>query len=80
MSEPVCAQKGPYALELDAGDYWWCSCGMSKTQPFCDGSHKGSDFSPMKFTLGEKAKVWLCGCKQNKTKPFCDGSHKDLKD
>ena len=80
MSEPVCAQKAPYAQELEAGDYWWCSCGQSRNQPFCDGSHKGTDFTPKKFSLAEKAKVWLCGCKHTKTTPFCDGAHKDLKD
>ncbi len=79
MSEPVCAQKVPYALELEAGDYYWCSCGQSKKQPFCDGSHKGSDFAPKKFTVEQKEKVWLCGCKQSKNAPHCDGAHKDLK-
>jgi CDGSH-type Zn-finger protein len=76
MSEPVCAQKAPYALELEAGDYYWC---QSKKQPFCDGSHKGSDFAPKKFTVEQKEKVWLCGCKQSKNAPHCDGAHKDLK-
>ncbi|KPK40046.1 MAG: hypothetical protein AMJ69_03880 [Gammaproteobacteria bacterium SG8_47] len=78
MTEPVCAQKGPYALELEPGDYWWCACGKSATQPFCDGSHKGTEFCPVKFTLTEKTKVWLCGCKQSNDKPFCDGMHKNL--
>ncbi|NNG14510.1 MAG: CDGSH iron-sulfur domain-containing protein [Gammaproteobacteria bacterium] len=78
MSEPVCAQKIPYAVELEAGDYWWCSCGRSADQPFCDGSHKETNFEPLKFTLTEKAKVYLCGCKQTKTPPYCDGSHNDL--
>ena len=79
MSEPVCAQKAPFALELDAGDYWWCSCGQSKKQPFCDGSHKGTDFGPKKFTVAQKEKVWLCGCKHSKDVPYCDGAHKNLK-
>jgi len=78
MSEPVCAQKAPYEIELDAGDYWWCSCGKSKTQPFCDGSHKDTDFEPLKFTVAEKSTVWLCGCKRSKNPPYCDGAHKDL--
>ncbi|TCV85387.1 CDGSH iron-sulfur domain-containing protein [Sulfurirhabdus autotrophica] len=78
MSEPVCAQKAPYGVELEAGDYYWCSCGQSKNQPFCDGSHKDTEFTPKKFTLDEKKKVWLCGCKQTKGVPFCDGAHKDL--
>jgi CDGSH iron-sulfur domain-containing protein 3 len=78
MSDPVIAQKAPYALELEAGTYKWCACGMSKTQPFCDGSHRGSEFSPLKFELTEKTKVWLCGCKLSEKKPFCDGTHKKL--
>ena len=78
MSEPVCAQKAPYVLELEAGDYWWCRCGKSKKQPFCDGSHKDTDFSPMKFSLTEKTKVWLCGCKRTNKPPYCDGTHKSL--
>ncbi len=78
MADPVCAQKGNYALELAAGDYYWCSCGKSQKQPFCDGSHKGSEFSPVKFTLTEKTNVRLCGCKQSTKKPFCDGTHKSL--
>ncbi len=56
MAEPVCAQKGPYALELTPGDYWWCACGQSKKQPFCDGSHKVTAFVPVKFTRGRSRK------------------------
>ena len=78
MSEPHIAQKKPYIIELEAGDYWFCTCGRSKEQPFCDGSHKGTDFSPLKFTLEEGRKVGLCGCKHSKNPPFCDGSHKAL--
>jgi CDGSH-type Zn-finger protein len=78
MSEPNIAQKGPYAKELEPGTYWWCACGKSKNQPFCDGSHKGSEFSPVKFEITEQKKVWLCGCKHCGTKPFCDGTHKKL--
>jgi CDGSH-type Zn-finger protein len=78
MSEPVIAQKAPYALELEPGQYWWCACGRSATQPFCDGSHSGSEFSPLPFDIAETKKVWLCGCKHAKTQPYCDGTHKGL--
>ena len=78
MTTPVCAQKAPYALDLNAGTYWWCACGRSRNQPFCDGSHKGSEFSPRQFTLNESQKVWLCGCKQTGSPPHCNGTHKNL--
>ncbi|TMH88105.1 MAG: CDGSH iron-sulfur domain-containing protein [Betaproteobacteria bacterium] len=78
MADPTIAQQSPYAVELAPGDYWWCACGRSRRQPFCDGSHKGSEFSPVKFTIGEAQKMWLCGCKHSGNKPFCDGSHKKL--
>lgn len=78
MAEPLIPQKSPYAVELAPGDYWWCACGQSKRQPFCDSSHKGGPFTPVKFTVAEAQKVWLCGCKRTGGKPFCDGSHKKL--
>ncbi|MCL4316371.1 MAG: CDGSH iron-sulfur domain-containing protein [Gammaproteobacteria bacterium] len=78
MNEPVIAQRFPYELELEAGRYWWCACGRSKSQPFCDGSHKGSEFTPVEFTLTEKKRVFLCGCKHTQSKPYCDGTHKKL--
>lgn len=78
MSEPVVAQKSPYPLELEPGKYWWCACGRSANQPFCDGSHKDTGFSPVAFELEEAKKVWLCGCKHTKNRPFCDGTHRDL--
>jgi CDGSH-type Zn-finger protein len=78
MPGPVIPQKGPYAVELAPGDYWWCACGRSKRQPFCDGSHKGTGIEPVKLTIGEAQRVWLCGCKHSQGKPFCDGSHSKL--
>ena len=78
MSDPVIADKKPVVLELDAGTYWWCRCGKSKNQPFCDGAHAGTDFTPMEVTLEEKKRVALCQCKHTKEAPYCDGTHKDL--
>ena len=78
MTEPKVAQKSPYAVELAPGDYWWCACGQSKKQPFCDGSHKGTEFTPLKFTVTAAEKKFLCGCKASKNKPFCDGTHNSL--
>jgi CDGSH iron-sulfur domain-containing protein 3 len=78
MAEPVCAQREPYIVELKPGDYWWCACGRSQKQPFCDGSHKGSEFSPVQFTVWTNEKKWLCGCKRSGNKPFCDGTHQRL--
>lgn len=74
-SKPDCPQTFPYVQELEAGDYWWCQCGKSTKQPFCDGSHKYTDFEPVKFTIKEKGNYALCGCKQTKNPPFCDGAH-----
>jgi len=81
MSEslPVVAQKSSYKVEVEAGKaYWWCACGKSSKQPFCDGSHKGGSFAPMKFEPTESGTVSFCGCKQSKNMPRCDGSHKAL--
>ena len=78
MTDPICVQKAPYAVELEAGDHYWCACGRSKSQPFCDGSHAGTDISPVKFTLAQKETKYLCGCKATKQAPFCDGSHSKL--
>jgi CDGSH-type Zn-finger protein len=79
MAEPTIAQKGPYAASVEAGKtYYWCACGQSKNQPFCDASHKGSGFTPTPFTAEKDATNYLCGCKRTKNMPFCDGSHMSL--
>jgi CDGSH iron-sulfur domain-containing protein 3 len=79
MSDPVIAQKAPFAVDVEAGkSYFWCSCGQSQNQPFCDGAHKPTDFTPVKFDATESKTVYFCGCKMSANKPACDGSHKDL--
>ncbi len=79
MDEPVIAQKAPYAVAVEAGqDYFWCRCGRSARQPFCDGAHKGSGLTPLKFHAEESKTLYLCGCKHSQTAPLCDGSHKQL--
>lgn len=79
MPEPLISQRSPYQVNLVAGKYFWCACGQSKKQPFCDGSHKAKrEFTPVTFELNEPKSVWLCGCKHTSNKPFCDGTHKRL--
>ena len=76
MADPIPAQKSPYAVDVEAGKhYWWCSCGRSAKQPFCDGTHKAFGLAPLEYTATATTKVWFCGCKGTKKQPLCDGSH-----
>jgi CDGSH-type Zn-finger protein len=71
------AHKFPAAAAVEAGKtYYWCACGKSHNQPFCDGSHKGSQFTPLAYSAEETKTVYLCQCKQTTAPPFCDGTHK----
>jgi CDGSH-type Zn-finger protein len=75
----VVAQKAPYGIDVEAGKtYFWCACGRSKQQPFCDGSHAGTGLQPVSYKAQAAQKLWFCGCKATKSQPFCDGSHKHL--
>jgi CDGSH iron-sulfur domain-containing protein 3 len=78
MNEPVIADKRPVVLELEPGVYSWCSCGHSKNQPFCDGSHIGKGFCPVTVNIEETKRVAMCLCKHSQNGAFCDGSHSKL--
>ena len=76
---PTIAQKSPYAVTVVAGkSYWWCACGQSKNQPFCDGSHAGTPFSPCEYKAQADGTVYFCGCKHSGQRPLCDGTHSKL--
>jgi len=79
MNEPHIGGRAPIPVEVEAGkSYWWCACGLSKSQPFCDGSHKVTQFTPIEFKAEKNEKVFFCACKRSGRKPTCDGSHKKL--
>jgi CDGSH-type Zn-finger protein len=74
--EGFIAEKRPYAIEAEEGKtYYWCSCGRSHRQPYCDGSHAGTSKIALAYKAGRSEKVNLCGCKQSRNPPLCDGSH-----
>jgi len=79
MADAVIASKTPFPVEVEAGKtYWWCQCGRSQTQPFCDGSHQGTAFGPVRYEASESGEVWFCGCKRTGSEPLCDGTHGSL--
>lgn len=79
MDERIIAQKAPYEVAVESGkSYWWCACGRSAAQPFCDGSHKGTNLSPLRWMATETGPAWFCGCKRTGTAPLCDGMHRAL--
>lgn len=79
MAAAHIAQKSPFAVDVEAGKkYFWCACGKSATQPFCDGTHKGSEFVPVPFTADAAKTLYFCGCKASGKAPLCDGTHNKL--
>ncbi len=79
MSNPTIAQKAPYPVDVEEGKkYFWCACGKSNRQPFCDGSHEGTGMTPMTWTAPASKKMFFCGCKHTKGAPLCDGAHNGL--
>lgn len=75
----IAADTKPIIVRLEPGTYYWCACGRSQNQPYCDGSHAGTGLGPISFTLTNEAKVSLCTCKRSNQGPFCDGAHKALR-
>ncbi len=79
--KPVIAARRAFPVKVEKGrTYWWCACGRSRAQPFCDGSHEGTGFEPLEWTAESDGTVMFCGCKHTRTPPVCDGTHKTLKD
>jgi len=78
MNKPICAQKSPYVLTGEKKKYAWCVCGKSEKQPFCDGSHKGTEFSPIIVDNTKEGNIAWCGCKATGNSPYCDGTHSKL--
>ena len=79
MADPEIAQQAPFAVDVKGGDkYFWCACGKSAKQPFCDGSHQGTDFLPKPYTADKDGTLYFCGCKHSKNSPLCDGTHNTM--
>ncbi|MDH5736832.1 MAG: CDGSH iron-sulfur domain-containing protein [Gammaproteobacteria bacterium] len=79
MTQPLVPQQSPYPVDVESGKtYYWCACGQSSKQPFCDGSHKDTAFTPVKFEATESRRLFFCGCKHSRNGALCDGSHNRL--
>ncbi|NEO87471.1 MAG: CDGSH iron-sulfur domain-containing protein [Spirulina sp. SIO3F2] len=78
MTEPKIVDKKPTVMTLEPGKYFWCSCGLSENQPFCNGAHTGTEFTPVALEVTETKQVALCLCKNTQNVPFCDGAHARL--
>ena len=79
MSDPHIAATNPFPVQVQQGkDYYWCACGRSKSQPLCDGSHKGTEFTPVRYTATATKTLYFCGCKHTGNRPLCDGTHSTL--
>ena len=79
MDQPIIAQRGPYTVDVETGKkYAWCACGRSENQPFCDGSHSGTEITPVMFEAEKSETVYFCGCKRTGDAPRCDGTHSSL--
>lgn len=81
MAQPIIADNKPVKVSLSKDKkYYFCTCGRSSNQPFCDGSHKDTEFTPKVFTAEKEGDAYLCACKHSDNKPYCDGTHKQFSD
>ena len=79
MENPTTPQKSPYKVIIEKDKtYFWCACGRSANQPFCDGAHQGTDILPVKHTAEADKTLYFCGCKKTEKAPLCDGTHNQL--
>ena len=75
-ARPYTAVDGPFVVDVEPGEYWWCACGKSERQPYCDGSHRGGPTGPVIVVVAEAREIVWCGCKRTATAPFCDFAHR----